>query len=141
MINLDDFTEIEDERLFRLEQMPSMSYEKDKSVQMEITVEMNLDQVVIARDGYTILDFISDIGGMQGMLISGAALVLTIWNYNHLENFIVTKLYRLSSSSLSLIDDDIDSDSEKKRLKPRPMTNFVDYICEKVPSSVKCCCR
>ena len=121
--------------------MPTTSYEEDLSVQMDITVEKNLDQIVIARDGYTLLDLISDIGGMQGILISGAAMVLTIFNHNHLENFIVTKLYRLSSGSLGLTDDENDRYSEKKRLKQRPMTNFIDYICEKIPSSVKCCCR
>ena len=44
------------------------------------------------------MDWISDIGGMQGMLISGAALILAIWNHNHLENYLVSKLYRLSST-------------------------------------------
>ena len=40
--------------------MPNRSYEKDEDVQLDITLEMNLDQIVIARDGYTVLDFISD---------------------------------------------------------------------------------
>ena len=60
---------------------------------------MNLDQLVIARDGYTFLDFVSDIGGMQGMLISGCAFVLAIYNYRHLDDFLVSKLYRLSTSA------------------------------------------
>lgn len=60
---------------------------------------MNLNQLVIARDGYTALDFISDIGGMQGMLISGCAFVLAIWNYQNLDNFLVAKLYRLSTAA------------------------------------------
>lgn len=45
VINLDDFTELEDETVFRLEQLPSRSYEKDYDVQLDITVEMNLNQV------------------------------------------------------------------------------------------------
>ena len=69
---------------------PLKPYEKDYDVQMDITVEMNLNQVVIARDGYTYLDFLSDIGGMQGLLISVLALFMGIWNHNQLENYMVT---------------------------------------------------
>ena len=64
---------------------------------------MNLDQRIIARDGYNILDFISDIGGMQSMLISGGAFLLSIWNYNHFDNFLVNKLYRLENVNNSSV--------------------------------------
>ena len=50
---------------------------------------MNLSEIVVARDGYKILDYISDIGGIQGMLISAFALLLGIWNYNNLDNFLL----------------------------------------------------
>ncbi len=63
-INLDDLTELENGSIYKLDDQPPISQEKDYAVQMDITVEMNLDQKVIARAGYTILDFISDIGGM-----------------------------------------------------------------------------
>ena len=75
-----------------------MPYEKDDIVQMDITFEMNLNQLVIARDIYTFLDFLSDIGGTQGMLISGVALFMAFWNYNMLENYMVGKLYKLKPS-------------------------------------------
>lgn len=61
---------------------------------MDIFIEMNLDQKVIARDGYTILDFFSDIGGMQSMLISSVVWLIAIWNYNMFDNHMVSKLYR-----------------------------------------------
>jgi len=41
---------------------------------------------------------LSDIGGMQGMLVSGVALFMTFWNFNMLENYIVAKLYKLKPS-------------------------------------------
>ena len=77
--------------------LPLKPYEKDYNVQMDITVEMNLNQVIIARDGYTYLDFLSDIGGMQGMLISLIALFIGFWNYNHLENYMVSNLFLYES--------------------------------------------
>ena len=59
---------------------------------------MNLSERVVARDGYKILDFISDIGGMQGMLISAFAIPLMILNYNNLDNFLLSRLYRLGKT-------------------------------------------
>ena len=88
-------TELEDSSVFRFEPMTIRPYEKDYDVLMEINIEMNLDQNVISRQGYTILDFLSDIGGMQYMLFSSLAIILAICNYNHLDNHLVTKLFRL----------------------------------------------
>ena len=64
IINLDDFTMLENETIFSLEQLPLISFEKNSWTQVDITIEMNMDEMVIARDGYTILDYLSDIGGM-----------------------------------------------------------------------------
>ena len=65
---------------------------------MDIQIEMNLNLLQVARDGYTLLDFFSDIGGIQGILISGTSIFLAIWNYNNFDNFLVSRLYRLVSS-------------------------------------------
>jgi len=63
-VNLDSLTEIEDERVFRFNLEPFKSYEKDYDVQVDITIEMDLNLTVVARDIYTGLDWISDIGGI-----------------------------------------------------------------------------
>ena len=68
---------------------------------------MNLK--MIARDGYTILDFLSDIGGILGLLISGITYILVSWNYNYFENFLVTRLFKLQR---------VDLDEEEKAHKP-----------------------
>ena len=60
---------------------------------MDITIEMNLNLKVIARAGYTILDFISDVGGIQAMLISLVAWVVAFWNYKMFDNYMVSRLY------------------------------------------------
>ena len=44
--------------------MTPFSYEKDKNTAMDITFERDLNLQEVARDGYTILDWISDIGGI-----------------------------------------------------------------------------
>lgn len=90
-MNFDEHTEEEDESVFKVELLPVKSYEKlDTDVQVDITFERNLNLLRTARDGYTILDWFSDIGGIQGILISFAAILLGIWNYQYLDNYMVT---------------------------------------------------
>ena len=95
LINLDQLTEHKDPSIFKVDSMPLYSYEKDYNAQFDFTIQVNLDQKIISRDGYTFLDFLSDIGGIQGMLISGVAYCLAMWNYNYFDNFMVTRLYKL----------------------------------------------
>ena len=75
--------------------MSNYSYEKDEIVVTDVTIEMNMNLKMVARDGYTILDFLSDIGGILGLLVSGITYILVLWNYNHFENFMVTRLFKL----------------------------------------------
>ena len=62
---------------------------------MDIIIEYNLNQRVIARDGYKALDLLSDIGGMQSILMSAIGYVVAILNYNMLDNFLVNRLYKI----------------------------------------------
>lgn len=55
---------------------------------------MDLNKLVYKRTKYTFLDFISDIGGMQSLLFSAFAFIVGIWNYNMLENYMVSRLYK-----------------------------------------------
>ena len=78
--------------------MPSRPYEIDDNIQMQISIERNLDLTVIARNIYNVFDYISDIGGMLGILVSSAALFLHIWTYNDLEDYMVTRLYKVKKA-------------------------------------------
>ena len=55
---------------------------------------------LIERSGYTVLDILSDAGGLQGILISGISLILSIFNNNYLENYLVNKLFKSKAVSL-----------------------------------------
>ena len=65
---------------------------------MDITFEMNLDKVTMARTGYTFLDVLSDVGGIQGMFLSFFGSVLCILNYNHFDNYLASRLYKIKGS-------------------------------------------
>ena len=43
-IDLDDLTELEDDSIFNLNRIWTGTYEKEYEVQMDITIEMNLDK-------------------------------------------------------------------------------------------------
>ena len=60
---------------------------------MAITLERNLNLKEVQRDGYTLLDWFSDIGGIQGILISIIGIFLSLWNYNYMDNFLTSQLY------------------------------------------------
>ena len=63
MIDLDDLTELENDTLFEFEKLPTRpNFEKNSP--LAISVEMNLDINAITRQTYTVLDYLSDIGGI-----------------------------------------------------------------------------
>ena len=64
-----------------------------------MSIEINPDKTLIQREGYYVLDMFSDIGGLYGLLYAFLAIVLTYTNYNHLENFAVSKLYKIERRS------------------------------------------
>ena len=94
LLNFDDYT-AESSQVFRILKQPISSYEKDEVVQLDITFEMDKDLRFVSRDGYTILDLFSDIGGIQGMLISFFAIFMRFWNNKYVENFLAKELYTL----------------------------------------------
>ena len=79
--------------------MPSRSYEKDNFAQMDVTIEISPDIIDMKRQGYDLLQFLSDIGGIQALLMSGFAFFVSIWNYNMFDNYLVGRLYKLGHTS------------------------------------------
>lgn len=108
---------------------------------MEITVEMNLDMVEIHRVGYTFLDYLSDIGGMQVLLLGGIHYFLAFWNYQFFDNYLVTRLYKLEKEKVS----------EKRGrsyfnrstfMKPTPLYNPKEWFRTHLPKFLVCkCCH
>ena len=76
-----------------------MPYEKDKFVQMDVTIEMNLDLGLIYRTGYNILDVLSDLGGMQSMIVTTFSVLLGIWNYKNFDNYMASRLFKIQKSN------------------------------------------
>lgn len=48
----------------------------------------------MVREVYTILDLLSDIGGLQGSLVTVIGFFLSVWNYKSVESYMVSRLFR-----------------------------------------------
>ena len=141
LVNFDELTEVEDESVFKVEQMPIKSYEKlDTDVQVDITFERNLNLQRTARDGYTVLDWFSDIGGIQGILVSFAAILLGIWNYQYLENFMAQQLYRIENQNAAKHAAK-DLLQRSRTVQMGTFSGCRSYMCNWVPNCCRCCSR
>ena len=131
-VDLDDLTELFNNSIFEIESLPIRSYEKDYLVQMEISLEMNLDQKTLARTGYNVLDVLSDVGGIQGILMSGFGIILSIFNYNNFENYLASRIYIVQRSATGNVSE----------IKPTRFLNFYEWLYDLIPRFLRCnCCN
>ena len=72
-----------------MEEMTNHSYEKDDRVITDFTLEMNMNRQQIKREGYSALDLLSDVGGIQAILTTFFASILAMLNYNNFDAFMV----------------------------------------------------
>ena len=50
----------------------------------------------MARTGYTFLDVLSDVGGIQSLVASAITIWLGVWNYKHFDNFMAAALFKIN---------------------------------------------
>ncbi len=69
-----------------------------KSDVVYLSIEMSQNLTRVERSGYTFLDWLADIGGMQGILITFFSIFVNFFNGNLLDNYLVSRLYLYSPS-------------------------------------------
>ena len=131
-VDLDDLTLIEDDTIFKLVKMTNLPYEKDRNVQMSMTIEMSLELLVVARTGYTILDVLSDVGGIQSLLMTITTLWIGVWNYKHFDNYMASKLFKVHKNG---------SKEKAKPIGPPRYFNIVERLMDLLPRRLLCCRR
>ena len=90
---------------------------------------MSLDLLIVARNGYTVLDILSDVGGIESILISGVTLFLSVWNYRHFDSYMVSQLY-------------CSPEAEMRDFKQTGKLFNVKLFCiDLLPGWLGCCCR
>ena len=58
---------------------------------------MDLTRIRYERTRYTFFDLLSDVGGLSGMFASVFTIFVSIWNLNALDNYLVSKLYKVTN--------------------------------------------
>ena len=95
LVQLNSWAESKKKNLFKLQEQKVLPYETDDNVWISVTVEMNLNRMDYSRGRYTAFDLLSDVGGFYIMIATIFALLMAVWNYNSVDNFMVTKLFRV----------------------------------------------
>lgn len=107
---------------------------------MSYSFEISLDQIVIERNIYTMLDLLSDIGGFITVIMSGISIALAIWNYRNFEYHFLINFFRMKSSKT------IENNSIKysgENFVPKKICNIHEYFLDRIPalSKVRGCRR
>ena len=87
--------------LFKLEMINAREYEYESFNLIDISIEMNLDQIHLKRQIYSFLDVLSDIGGISQVFTASALLIISIFNYKNFETFMASKLFKVIREDLS----------------------------------------
>ena len=75
------------------------------------------------------LDWFSDIGGIQAILVTIIGTFIYFWNYSLLDNFLASRLYKTKQKE------------RVQSLKASSISGIKDYICDKLPKCCKCCAQ
>ena len=64
---------------------------------MSVTFEMDFNLRVVDRNLFTVLDLLSDIGGLSQTFLSLASSIVAVWHYDGiLDAYMSKRLFRLS---------------------------------------------
>ena len=72
-----------------------MSYERRDNIWVSLTIEMNLNLRKYERRVSTLSDLMSDVGGFFGLLLMFGRISAKLWNFNHFDNFLVSRLFKM----------------------------------------------
>ena len=92
-MQLGPLTEIEG-NIFGIRAKTRRPYEFLDDVHTVVSYEFDLNMYRIDREAYNTLDWLGDLGGLKEALTIVLGAVIATFNYNTLENYIVSQLYR-----------------------------------------------
>lgn len=114
--------------------MKNMPYEQKDNGWMLITIEMDLNRVEVSRSRYTVLDLLAQFGGFIGIFGRIFGFFMAAWNINALENYMVSRLYKVHSNDAPSELTGIDEEFKRSKLP-----HCGDYLMSWVPSCFVCC--
>ena len=71
---------------------------------MSIVIEADLDQKLIERNNFTILDLLSDIGGLKSTIFTLLSFTVGFWNRSGLaDSFLIEQLYTMKATGVAFV--------------------------------------
>ena len=113
----------------------------DDQKYLTIAIEMHRDSVNYARDRYTMLDVLTNFGGFMGTWRWIFTTLVAAWNTNALENFMVSKLYKVEKNGQTKSDNNEDKDGEYLERSRWPHLGDYFMSCPCLPSCLLFCKR
>ena len=136
--NFDDLTSHVDENLFKVERQPFEPFTSNKKAQVEIEISFSQDLDKVRRVYYNFLDAVSDIGGIMAVIGFCISMWLSIWNFKHMDNYIVSQLFRSPESTTAPICVN-GSTAMGEPIIVKRYSNFLEYILSLLPATCLRC--
>ena len=76
--------------------------ESFENMVVSLSFEMSLDQIVIERNIYNVLDLLADIGGFMSIIMGGISFLLAFWNYKNFEYHFLTNFFKVKTSEATV---------------------------------------
>ena len=94
MVDFDQLTVFQDESLFEVNEVDSdLELNRDNRL-IGWSWNMSKDLLEIERNGYTLLDWLSDIGGILGIAFSVFSSLIGQLNANYFNDTLISRLYK-----------------------------------------------
>ena len=106
---------------------------------MDISFELNLDQIFIMRKCYSIFDLLSDMGGMIGILTGFFSSVAGIFNFNNFDNYMVSRLFKVKKMDAKT-SQHLSYFNKAEFIDPTKYHNFFEWFIDKMPCQKRYCC-
>ena len=94
IVDFDTWTVLEDSSPFDFEKQIPRADERSSNLIIQISYEVNFDAIIISRSGYTLLDVLSGVGGIQSVIYSVFSLILSYFNFNNFSSHLASRFYK-----------------------------------------------
>ena len=97
-MSIPDITDAEESLISIVSKSSEPVLAEDFFTRMIVEFEVSRDAIFVQRSAYTLWAVLGDVGGLNGVIFSVAATIVSIFAYNKDENYLASKLFTLSNN-------------------------------------------
>ena len=137
---MNEWTKHPNNDLFTLEEGTVLPLEKEPFEWVRLSIEMDLNRLDYSRVRYNFLDLLAQFGGFMGIFRWIFTTFMAAWNTNALDNFMVSKLYKVQAPSKKQSETSEKPD-EAIPLKRGSFPHCGEYLISWIPTPFLFCSR